>query len=102
MRPYRKLKIESLIQEELGRLFVRDIETQGALLTIMGVAVASDLQEATVSLGIIPVEKAGEILMIINRRRREFQFKLSRIMNIRPMPQLRFTVHEQESFLNTS
>lgn len=92
MRPYRNLKLASLIQEELSKLLLKEVDIVGALVTITGVEVANDLSEAKVKLSILPVEKGPEVFMMIEEQRRELQHKLLKKLNVKPMPRLRFEI----------
>lgn len=95
MRPYRNLKMGSLIQEELGKIFSRDFDFAGALVTIMEVLVDEKFESAVVVLGILPFEKGPEMFKMIEDRKRELHGKLLRKMNIKPMPRLVFRIAEQ-------
>lgn len=94
MRPYRNLKIEDLIQEELSKLLIRELDFEGALVTITGVHVTEDLLQAAITLGIIPYERGPEVFMKVQEKRRELQHKLLKKMNTRPMPTLKFQIEE--------
>jgi len=94
MRPFRNLKASSLLTEELGKLFARDFNFDGALVTIMSVDVDTDLLHAQVKLGIIPYEKSLEVYKMIAREASNIRFKLLRKINIKPMPFLKFEIEE--------
>ena len=97
MRPFRNLKIASVIECELGKLLAKDFSVDGAFVTIMGVDIGTDLLQATVKLGIIPALKGPGVYAEIQKRRGEFQHTLLKKMNIRPMPHLRFALEEPEA-----
>lgn len=94
MRPYRNLKIASVIQEELGKLLLREFDFGDVLVTITEVAIGEDLQEAKVKLSILPFEKEPETFILINKRRGELQHKLLKKINIKPMPSIRFQISD--------
>ena len=94
MRPYRNLKIASLIEKELNQLILRNLDFNGAFVTITGVLVSEDLSEAKVKVSILPEEKAPEVFKLLEKSRRELQFKLLRKMNIKPMPHLKFEIEK--------
>jgi ribosome-binding factor A len=96
MRPFRNLKIASVIEHELGKILARDFSVEGAFVTIVGVEVTTDLLQATVRLGIIPPIKSPEVYDAIERRRGAFQHALLKKMNIRPMPHIRFALEEPQ------
>ncbi|MCL4400240.1 ribosome-binding factor A [Patescibacteria group bacterium] len=94
MRPFRNLKTESVIQGELSKIFLRDFDFDGALVTITGVKVSEDMADAEVKISVLPFEKEIEVYKMIEGRRREVQGKLLRKMNIKPMPRLKFAIDQ--------
>ncbi len=92
MRPYRNLKMGSLIQHELGEMLVRELNFEGALVTIVDVQVDEKLENAFVKLSILPFQKGPEAYKMIEDRKRELRGKLLRKMNVKPMPRLVFKI----------
>lgn len=95
MRPFRNLKMGSLIQHELGEMLVREFNFEGALVTIVDVSVDEKLESAFVKLSILPFQKGLEVYKIIEDRKRELRGKLLRKMNVKPMPRLVFKIAEE-------
>jgi ribosome-binding factor A len=94
MRLYRNLKVGSVIQGELNKIFQNDFDFGGALATITSVEVAEDMSAARVKISVLPFEKEIEVYKIIEGRRREIQGRLLRKMNIKPMPKLEFSIDQ--------
>ncbi len=92
MKPFRNLKVASVIQEELSAIFSREFDFQGALVTILSVAVDEKFEEARVRIGILPFEKELEAYTIVEGRRKELEHKLLRKLNIKPLPHLKFEI----------
>jgi len=92
MRFYRKDRVSSLIQEELGALLLREMEFHGALVTIMGVDVSKDLEVAHVDVSVLPSERAEEVLRLLHGAQKHLQFLLLRKLNIMPMPKILFRI----------
>ncbi len=90
MKPHRKEKLESLIQEELSKLMVREFDFGGVLVTITKVEMDSDLTHAKVYLGVIPHKAGIKIFAEVERKRKELQYSLLKKMTIRVMPSIRF------------
>lgn len=90
MRFHRPERVSKLIMEYLNELILRQVETPGALATITDVAVSKDLDRAVVKVSVLPSEKGAEVLKILAKEQRELQFRLSRKLNIKPMPQIVF------------
>ena len=97
MRPYRDLKIGSVIQEELGKILIKDFEFAGAFATIVGVEVSPDLLQARIKMSVIPENLDLPVFRALEERKREFQHKLLKKMNIRPMPHIKFEIEKQEN-----
>ena len=89
MKTFRKLRVGELIREELGKIFMRDMEF-GAFVTIVSVEVSEKLETAKVKVSVIPEVKAKEVFDLLQEERRRLQFKLLRAINIKPMPRLEF------------
>ena len=96
MRPFRNLKVSSLLTEELGKMFARDFNFEGALVTIMSVDVDKDLLHARVKLGIIPYERGPEVYKKISREASNIRFLLLKKINIKPMPFLQFEIEDTD------
>ncbi len=86
---FRNLRLNSLIKEELGKIFARDMEFP-AFVTIVSVDVSDTLDSAKIKVSVIPEEKAKQVYDILEKERRALQFKLLRTLNIKPMPKLQF------------
>lgn len=92
MRFFRSQRVGSLIREELGKIIIRELEFPGALVTITDVEVNEKMEQATVKFSVLPSEKSERVLEILNKFRKNLQFKLNRKMNIRPMPEIFFRI----------
>jgi ribosome-binding factor A len=89
---YRPLRVAKLIKEELGKLLLREIEPNGALLTITEVAVSKKLDSARVRVSILPENKSAAVLKMLKAAQHELQHMLLKKINIKPMPQILFEI----------
>lgn len=92
MKFFRPQRVSSLIREELGKMFERDLEFPEALVTITDVDVNTKLEAAIINFSVLPSEKSDRVLEILNKLKRDLQFKMNRKLNIRPMPELVFKI----------
>jgi ribosome-binding factor A len=92
MKYFRAERVSDLIQEELNKIILKEVETPGALLTITEVDVSKDLEGAIVKFSVYPSEKAESILKILNRRAGHLQYLLMKKINIKPMPKISFKI----------
>ncbi len=94
-KPYkRKVRVSELIQQELGKLILRDVELAGGIITITEVDVTEKLDYARVKISVLPSSKAKEALGLLQDNAGRLQHNLLRIMNIKPMPYLQFMIDE--------
>lgn len=96
MRPYRNLKMAALIEEELGKLIVREVYVPDTLITITDVMVTHDLLHAIVKIGIIPEAKELETFLAVQKQLPSLQYALMRKMNVRPMPRLMLEIDKKK------
>ena len=89
MKNHRPERVASLIQEELGKLLLREVEFP-AFVTITSVEVDGKLQFANVRLSVIPSASDKKILAIAEKNERHLQNLLFKKLNIRPMPSIQF------------
>ncbi|MDD5430758.1 MAG: 30S ribosome-binding factor RbfA [Candidatus Pacebacteria bacterium] len=92
MSKFRDLRVSSLIREELGKIMLKELEFDGALVTITEVDVSEDLENATVNVSVIPSEKAEKVLEVLGKFRSRLQFLLQRKIEIKPMPHIVFRI----------
>ena len=92
MKTHRRERVGSLIHEELNNLIIREIEFKEALVTITGVDVTDDLENARVRFSVLPSKKSEDILKILNKFRGRLQNWLLKKINIKPMPNLMFEI----------
>lgn len=92
-KPYqRNERVSELIRKELGELILRELEFDGAIMTIVDVEVTKKIDYARVHISVIPSAKANDVLYVLNSAKRRLQGDLLRKINIRPMPELSFVI----------
>lgn len=95
MKTYRNLRVASLIQEELGKIILREIEfANSVLVTITEVEVLKDMLEAKIKIGVVPESAAKEVIELLDKNRPFLQHLLIKKMNIKPMPRIYFQLEQ--------
>ena len=89
---YRSQRVGKVIREELSVLIGKELEFGGALMTITEVETDKKLERANVLVSVWPAERAANVLKTLARARNRLQGLLLRKMNIRPMPQIHFSL----------
>lgn len=93
MRPHRREKVSSLIQQELSALLARNVEFPlGTLVTVSSVNVSPDLDDAMVGISVIPDERTERVMIVLHKLRGFIQKSITRKMNIKPMPRIDFEI----------
>ncbi len=90
MKFHRPDRVSSLLQDQLNQLLLREIDIPDVLITITEVNVSKDVTEAMIKVSVIPSEKGEEVLEILQKSKRGLQYKLVRMMNIKPTPHINF------------
>lgn len=92
-RPYqRKDRVAHLIREELARLLLREMDFDGALVTITEVLVTKKLDSAKVLVSVLPSDRSEEIFEKLEGVTPHLQRELLRKISIKPMPKLFFVI----------
>ena len=91
-KPYlRHVRVSDLIEEELSKIMLKEVELQpNTLATITEVVVTKKLDQAKVYLSVIPSEQSEKLVETLNKRSKYLGALLLRKLNIRPLPQLTF------------
>ncbi len=89
---YRKDRVSELIRKNLAEILLRNIEVDGALITLTEVDVNKDLDRAISKISVIPSEKSDRVLEVLEKSRGYLQGILNDKINIRPMPKIVFKI----------
>ena len=92
MKQYKSKKLESLLQEKITKLLLRNFNFEGAMVTVLSVKMSDKNSKATVNLGIIPYEKELEAYTKIKNREPEMRFQLLKNTRLRYVPKMSFKI----------
>lgn len=87
---YRKERLSNIIEEELSKLIIRELEFEGALVTITGVKISDDTAFADVLFSVLPSDKVKEVSKTFERSAGHLQKLLIRKLSLRNIPYIRF------------
>lgn len=102
MNNTRQQKIARLIQKELSDMFLAQTKlTKGLLVTVSGVRVSSDLQNANVYLSVFPSDKAEETVKNVNDNVKALRFDFAQRVRfqLRVIPEFRFHVDDSLDYM---
>jgi len=88
-------RLNALIKEELGKIFLKELNFENSIVTIMGVEVSKDLLNAEVKINVIPSSKLNETADILRQNRNYLRYLLTKKINIKQIPKLNFKINER-------
>lgn len=89
-------RVNSLIQKELGKIILREVELPaGVLATLTRVETSANLIDAKVYIAVLPSDKIKRVLEILNKIVYELQKILNKRLRMRPIPKIRFIEEKQ-------
>lgn len=89
-------KVNSLLQHELSKIIFRDFAfSPEILVTLTRIDTSANLIEAKAYISVFPELKAEGIINALNKSVHDIQYKINRILKMRPIPKIRF-VRETE------
>ncbi len=87
---YRKERLSNLLEEELSKIIIRELEFDGALVTITGVEISQDADFADVKFSVLPSTKVKEVSKVFKENAGHLQHLLIRKLSMRSIPYIRF------------
>ncbi len=90
---YRREKINHLFVEEIGSIFLREIEfPSGILVSITRAETTDDFKDAKVLVSVLPFDKAKQVLEILIKNTYYIQKILNRKLRMKPVPKIFFKI----------
>jgi ribosome-binding factor A len=91
---HRMLRVNEVVKRELSGIIAREINFEGALVSINHVDVASDLKNARVFVSVLGAEKPESVMTKLEEHRPAFQAELARRVTMKFTPHLLFHLDE--------
>lgn len=83
-------KVNSLLEQEISKIILRDFYFSEALVTLTHVDSSANLIEAKVYISVFPDEKIDKIIEILNKGVYSVQQKINKRLKMRPIPKIKF------------
>jgi ribosome-binding factor A len=96
MSEQRILKINNLLQREIGKILQHELEFDNSLVTVSEVITSPTLEHTTVLISVIPVGEAKNVLQKIKKEIYDIQQILNKRLVMRPIPKIRFEIDHSE------
>ncbi len=88
-------KVNELLKEEIGSLFLKELNLPECLTTITRVEASPNLQQARVYISVMPESKKEEVFEVLNKEIYSIQQGLNKRLNMRPVPKIIFKKEEK-------
>jgi len=75
-------------------MFLKELDFENVLVTIMAVEISEDLVDARIKINVMPLTKFNEVAEILRRNRNHLRFLLMKRLKIKQVPQLNFEINE--------
>jgi len=94
----RTKRINDLIQEEVGKIILREIDfSRRCLITVTRVETASNNITTKVFISVLPENQKEKVMLVLNRKIYEIQQFLNKALNMRPIPKIIFYKEDKTS-----
>lgn len=109
-------KVNSLLEHEISKILLRDFadlasprfrgeageprpesgrDFPDALITVTHVEATANLIDAKAYISVMPEDKTDKIIQVLNKEVFSVQQKINRMLNMRPIPKIRFVKDEK-------
>lgn len=91
-------KVNELLKQEINQLLLKEVDFQGALVTIIDIDTSSDLKYATVKIVIYPEKKTEKTFQILDKNIYDIQQGLNKRLHrsMKYVPKIRFEIDKVE------
>lgn len=86
----RTKRVNSLLEQEIGKIILRDFYFPKTMITLTHVDVSGNLIEAKVYISAYPDDKLDEIMAVLNKNIVRIQHEINRKLRMRPVPKIIF------------
>lgn len=90
-------RVNKLIKKEISQSLLKEINFSDILVTVIGVETSPDLRQAKVKITVLPQEKSGIALNIIQRNIYPLQQIINKKLRIRRSPKIIFEIDKGET-----
>ena len=91
---HKQERLASLIQDELSKIVPKELEFEGALVTITRVEISSDLKYADINFSAFPSSKNKDALKVLEDNVGHLHHLLLKRVRMKTVPFIRFKIDE--------
>lgn len=91
MSTHRSERLTSLLQAELGKLIIKEMDiAPGVIATISSINIPDNSEYADIGISVFPENAGNDTIKEFKKAAGSLHYKLIRILNIRTVPRLQF------------
>lgn len=95
---FRMQKVNSLIREQLGEIFTRELDLKpGVFLTLFKVDTTSDLRYTNVFVSVFPEKEGAYVMKALKNEKSNIQRILNKKLHMKILPRLVFKLDKTEA-----
>lgn len=83
-------KVNSLLEQEISKILLREFNFTDVMVTLTRVETSGNLFEAKVYISVYPDGEIDRIIEILNKSAYTVQYQLNRLLKMRPVPRIKF------------
>jgi ribosome-binding factor A len=83
-------KVNSLLEQEIGKIILREFYFPGNMITLTRVDCSANLFEAKIYISCYPDGKVEEIIETLNKNVARIQHEINEKLRMRPVPKIKF------------
>ncbi len=88
-------KVNSLLEQEISKILVRDFGFTDCLVTLTHVDTSPNLIQTKAYISVMPEEKTDHVIGALNKGVYSVQQKMNRTLNMRPIPKIMFAADKE-------
>lgn len=93
-------KVNELLKQEIGKIFVEELEFKpGVIVTVMGIDTSDSLETASVWISVFPEDQSESILGFLNKNIASVQSILNKRLDLRFVPKISFRVDKSGKYV---
>uniref|UniRef100_A0A7C4R4Y5 Ribosome-binding factor A n=1 Tax=candidate division CPR3 bacterium TaxID=2268181 RepID=A0A7C4R4Y5_UNCC3 len=96
----RILQVNELLAQEIGKIFLEDLEFEpGVMATVMAADASDNLETANIWISVFPENKSNDTLNYINKNIADIQRKLNRRLSMKFVPRITFKIDKSQEYV---
>ncbi|OGZ32338.1 MAG: hypothetical protein A2V69_02610 [Candidatus Portnoybacteria bacterium RBG_13_40_8] len=89
-------RINKLIREKIAEILLKEVFIENGLITVQSADTTKDLKYTKIKVSVIPFEKSGKVLKILERNLPNIQKELNSAIKIKFVPKVKFEIDVTE------